>query len=158
MIRILILLLLTVPALAHDAARPELNDWFNHLQSGQGLCCSLTDGERVADPDWESIGGHYRVRLDGVWIEVPDNAVIGESNRAGQTMVWPLRGPSGVTVRCFIAGMMTRLIEVIAADQLVLSVLDDDSLPHREPGEHGWFAERKPRQSRIASKSSAASP
>jgi hypothetical protein len=41
------------PALAHDPSRPELNGWFNKLASGGGLCCSLTDGVTVADPDWE---------------------------------------------------------------------------------------------------------
>ena len=37
MIRIvLILLLLCSPAFAHDASRPELNNWFDHLSSGKG--------------------------------------------------------------------------------------------------------------------------
>ena len=33
----LILLLLCTPALAHDANHPELNSWFDHLSSGNGL-------------------------------------------------------------------------------------------------------------------------
>ena len=61
---VLILLLLCSPALAHDASRPELNEWFNKLASGRGLCCSFADGFAVSDVDWESKGGHYRVRLD----------------------------------------------------------------------------------------------
>jgi len=32
--------------------------------------------------------GHYRVRLEGEWVMVPDDAVITEPNRAGRTMVW----------------------------------------------------------------------
>ena len=40
----LIVLLLCIPALAHDANRPELNSWFDHLASGKGLCCSFADG------------------------------------------------------------------------------------------------------------------
>lgn len=102
-----LLLLMTVPALAHDPGRPDLNDWFNRLSSEQGLCCSNNDGETVADPDWESRGGHYRVRLDGVWIEVPDSAVVSVPNRDGRTMVWPLRGTSGVLIRCFMPGALT---------------------------------------------------
>jgi hypothetical protein len=35
-------------------ADSPLHDWFNHLASGRGLCCSMADGEAVADPDWES--------------------------------------------------------------------------------------------------------
>ncbi len=37
-------------------ADSPLHDWFIHLASGRGLCCSMTDGEAVADPDWESKG------------------------------------------------------------------------------------------------------
>jgi hypothetical protein len=96
------------PALAHDPSRPELNGWFNKLASGRGLCCSLTDGVTVADPDWESKDGHYRVRLDGKWIDVPDDAVITEPNLVGRTMVWPMPMIEGDTIkiRCFMPGSM----------------------------------------------------
>jgi hypothetical protein len=84
-----------VSATARDLDGPyadsPLHDWFNHLASGRGLCCSMADGEAVADPDWESKEGHYRVRLDNKWVDVPDEAVITETNRAGRTMVWPMR-------------------------------------------------------------------
>jgi len=43
----------------------------------------MADGEAVADPHWESKEGHYRVRLDNKWVDVPDEAVITEPNRAG---------------------------------------------------------------------------
>jgi len=78
-------------ALAHDPSRPELNGWFNKLQSGRGLCCSFADGFAVSDVDWESKDGHYRVRLENIWIDVPDDALITVPNRVGRTMVWPLR-------------------------------------------------------------------
>jgi len=55
--------------------------------SGKGLCCSFADGQTVADPDWESKDGHYRVRIDNNWIDVPDDALITEPNRLGRTMV-----------------------------------------------------------------------
>jgi hypothetical protein len=103
----LIVLLLCTPALAHDAGRPELNSWFDHLTSGRGLCCSFADGTALADVDWESANGHYRVRLDGQWIDVPDDAVITEPNRAGRTMVWPMKSPLGTSIRCFMPGSMT---------------------------------------------------
>ncbi len=60
----LILLLLCSPEFAHDPGHPELNDWFDKLTSGRGLCCSVADGFAVSDVDWESRGGHYRVRLE----------------------------------------------------------------------------------------------
>jgi hypothetical protein len=41
---VLIFLLLCTPALAHDPSHPELNEWFNRLASGKGLCCSFADG------------------------------------------------------------------------------------------------------------------
>ncbi len=48
----------TVSATARDLdgryADSPLHDWFNHLASGRGLCCSMADGEAVADLDWES--------------------------------------------------------------------------------------------------------
>lgn len=62
-------------------ANSPLKSWFDHLASGKGLCCSMADGETVADPDWESKDGHYRVRLENNWIDVPDDAVITEPCR-----------------------------------------------------------------------------
>ena len=88
-------------------ADSPLHDWFNHLASGRGLCCSMADGEAVADPDWESKEGHYRVRLDNKWVDVPDEAVITEPNRAGRTMVWPIRFDEQISIRCFMPGSMT---------------------------------------------------
>ena len=101
---VLILLQLSTPALAHDPSRPELNDWFNKLQSGRGLCCSIADGFAVSDVDWESKDGHYRVRLENIWIDVPDDALITVPNRVGRTMVWPLRFDGQILIRCFMPG------------------------------------------------------
>ena len=64
----------------------------------------MTDGEAVADPDWESKEG---VRLDNKWVDVPDEAVITEPNRAGRTMVWPIRFDEQISIRCFMLGSMT---------------------------------------------------
>jgi hypothetical protein len=86
---------------------PELKSWFDSLRSGKGPCCSDADGSAVSDVDWESRSGHYRVRLDGVWFDVPDEAVLTGPNRVGRTMVWPLVGTAGTTIRCFLPGSMT---------------------------------------------------
>ena len=88
-------------------AGSPLKPWFDSLKSGKGPCCSDADGSAVSDVDWESKDGHYRVRLDGEWIDVPEDAVITEPNRVGRTMVWPLRGYLGTSIRCFMPGSMT---------------------------------------------------
>jgi len=97
-------------AAARDDGRyagSPLKGWFDTLKSSKGLCCSDADGFAVSDPDWESKDGRYRVRLDGEWIVVPEDAVITEPNRAGRTMVWPVKGSLGTMIRCFIPGSMT---------------------------------------------------
>ena len=89
-------------------ATPEMRAWFNALKSGKGPCCSDADGSAIGDADWESGNGHYRVRIDGEWVNVPDEAVITEPNRIGRTMVWPIRdGVGGLYIRCFMPGSMT---------------------------------------------------
>ena len=50
---ILIFLLLSSPALAHDPEHPELNAWFDSLRSAKGLCCSFAARYHR---------GHYRWR------------------------------------------------------------------------------------------------
>jgi len=86
---------------------PELKAWFEGLRSGRGPCCSDADGTAISDADWESKNGHYRVRIEGEWVDVPEEAVITVPNRFGRTMVWPIRGVGGVTIRCFMPGSMT---------------------------------------------------
>src|SRR6186713_1251336 len=99
-------------ALARDDGRwansnPELKKWFDKLASKRGPCCSDADGFALSDVDWESGNGHYRVRIDGEWHDVPDEAVITEPNRVGRTMVWLIRGYQGLSIRCFMPGSMT---------------------------------------------------
>lgn len=107
---VVLCLVTSMPAgFARDDGRfadSPLKAWFDQLRSGKGPCCSDADGTVVSDVDWESHNGHYRVRLDNQWIDVPDDAVITEPNRAGRTMVWPLRGTTGITIRCFLPGSM----------------------------------------------------
>jgi hypothetical protein len=93
-------------------ANSPLHGWFESLHSGKGPCCSDADGTALADVDWEAKDGHYRVRIENQWWDVPDEAVITEPNRAGRTMVWPVYFRSGdislrVEIRCFMPGTMT---------------------------------------------------
>ena len=104
--------ILITPALALDDGRwanssPELKQWFDKLHSKKGNCCSDADGTALSDVDWESKDGKYRVRLDGKWYDVPEDALITEPNRVGRTMVWPIRYPGTISIRCFMPGAMT---------------------------------------------------
>jgi hypothetical protein len=114
---LLILLLLCGSALARDDGRyaqSPLKPWFDQLKNGRGVpCCSDADGSALSDVDWESKDGHYRVHIPfrpggaPEWVDVPEDAVITEPNRAGKTMVWPYYGYLGVTIMCFMPGSMT---------------------------------------------------
>jgi hypothetical protein len=88
-------------------ANSPLKQWFDSLKSGRGPCCSDADGSAVSDVDWESKDGRYRVRIEGEWHEVPEDAVVTEPNRVGRTMVWPIKGYLGMSIRCFMPGSMT---------------------------------------------------
>jgi hypothetical protein len=98
-------------AFAHDSSgrvhtTPELNDWFNGLSSSKGHCCSNNDGTSIDDDSWESKDGHYIVRINNKWVEVPDEAVLRIPNKAGRTMVWFTERDSLIIIRCFIPGTM----------------------------------------------------
>ena len=107
-------LLIAAPAFARDDGRyasSPLKPWFDSLKSGKGPCCSDADGTALTDTDWDSKDGHYRVRITGEWVNVPDEAVITEPNLSGVTMAWPVyyRSLGAVTrieIRCFIVGTM----------------------------------------------------
>ena len=109
-------------------ADSPLKTWFDQLASGKGLCCSFADGVSIQDVDWDTektceladgmidrkngiafpVGKcviHYRVRLNGQWVVVPDAAVVTEPNKFGPAVVWPYQDMNGVTqIRCFLPG------------------------------------------------------
>lgn len=92
-------------------AGSPLKEWFNGLASGNGLCCSFADGVSIEDADWDTLGSTandgsgLRVRIEGVWFEVPNKAVITEPNKLGSAVVWPFKSMDGVThIRCFMPG------------------------------------------------------
>ena len=92
------------PAIAHDHSRPELASWFTSLQSKGGSRHVATAQKRcvLMMSIWDSNHGHYRVRLQGEWVDVPDSAVVGGPNRCGPTMVWPYYVNGAMRqVRCF---------------------------------------------------------
>lgn len=90
-----------------EFANSPLKQWFDKLASGKGLCCSFADGVSVRDVDWDSRDGHYRVRLHGQWVVVPDAAVVTEPNRFGPAVVWPYQEAGETQIRCFMPGAGT---------------------------------------------------
>jgi hypothetical protein len=89
-------------------ANSPLKEWFDRLASRNGLCCAFADGVSVQDVDWDTQDGHYRVRIQGEWIVVPDDSVVTEPNRFGPAVVWPYIDRYGNTrIRCFIPGAGT---------------------------------------------------
>jgi hypothetical protein len=97
-----------IPTFARDNGEHKddpLHSWFDQLASGKGLCCSFADGFSISDVDWDTQDGHYRVRLHGEWIVVPENAVVTEPNRVKVAVVWPYVDNDGQTqIRCFLPG------------------------------------------------------
>ncbi len=103
---LVVLLLLTTVAftrgsLARDDGRyanSPLKQWFESLKSGKGFCCAEADGR---DTEYEIRDSRYWVPVNGVWTEVPEDAVITEPNKVGRPILWldPLQN-----IRCFIPG------------------------------------------------------
>lgn len=110
--RILILLLLLVgAALARDDGRysnvdPVIKNWIEGLRDNRGYgCCSTADGIRLDDPEWTCTDAeHCRVKLDGAWHDVPESALLKESNRLGYPIVWRLYRDGKPIIRCFLRG------------------------------------------------------
>jgi hypothetical protein len=89
-------------------ANSPLKEWFDRLASRNGLCCAFADGIGLQDVDWDTQDGHYRVRIQGEWLVVPDDAVVTEPNRFGPAVVWPYTDRFGITrIRCFMPGAGT---------------------------------------------------
>jgi hypothetical protein len=70
-------------------------------------CCDGSDAKRVDAGDLESKDGHYRMRIDGAWVDVPKEAIVDGPNRAGRTMVWPYYQDGHPKARCFMPGNMS---------------------------------------------------
>lgn len=104
--------LLTGYAFAHDSKRADLTDWFMSLRNKRNVpCCDGSDATKLSDVDWDSTidGKHFRVRINGHWVQVPDDSVLTEPNKDGPAMVWiypkgadPIANPDFIL--CFMPG------------------------------------------------------
>ena len=90
----------------------SVSNWFDNLTSSNAIADrSPTANDplkhclTISDVDWDTKDGHYRVRLHGEWIDVPDIAVVTGPNRYGPAVVWPYMDENGKTyIRCFLPG------------------------------------------------------
>jgi len=49
-------------------------------------------------------GSHYRVKIYGEWLDVPDAAVVKTPNRLGHAVVWTDTSEDAIRARCFLPG------------------------------------------------------
>jgi hypothetical protein len=129
---VFLLAAIVVPARAHDPTgywaqlsaegKAPPPRWWNALHSSGSNtpCCDVADGVKVEDVDWDTQCAtdgteqcHYRVHLDGKWVDVPAAAVVNEPNRFGPAVVWPVYatdqngGKYLSFIRCFLAGALS---------------------------------------------------
>jgi hypothetical protein len=90
---------------AHDHNHPELDSWFRSLHAKDGAWCC--DGNDAEIADWDMQDGHYRVRIDEQWVDVPEGSVVEGPNKVGGARVWPYYTSGRPNVRCFLPGSMT---------------------------------------------------
>ena len=106
---------LTGHSLARDDGRYQnspLKSWVTGLTNKQGVnCCDSADGF-PAEAENDTVAGHWRVKIEGDWWVVPDDALIdNKPNKLGYPMVWwypeyELDGKLHPHIRCFIPGAL----------------------------------------------------
>lgn len=112
MIRVLLLAAcMAWPAVAHDLRfSPEENAWLDRQRGQDGTkCCDETDAHVGLDVEWRMQGGHYWLRIAGMWVQVPPGRLM-RHNPADPTP-WPGRAiafyslgphfPGGYRLWCF---------------------------------------------------------
>ena len=91
----------------------EIRRWIESLADGKGIpCCAMADGAVPDEFTWDIGANHYRVKVYGQWIIVPDDAVVKGPNWLGHAAVWVEYDEAGFTgaleptisVRCFLPG------------------------------------------------------
>jgi hypothetical protein len=83
----------------------EIKTWIEGLTDEKGRgCCATADGFRPEEVEWDMNQNAYRVMIGGEWFNVPDGAVIKESNKIGYALVWYYTDSGNVFIRCFLPG------------------------------------------------------
>lgn len=82
----------------------EMQRWFMGLRNKKNMsCCADADGYKPTDQDiiWDTKDQKYRVKIDGEWVTVDDEAKLDVPNKVGRAIVW-VRPDK--TIRCFLPG------------------------------------------------------
>jgi hypothetical protein len=88
---------------------PAIREWIESLKDKTGLgCCATADGH-PAEYEWDIAGNQYKVRIEGAWYVVPDEAVVDGPNKLGYATVWywwswDIDGEKTYHIRCFLPG------------------------------------------------------
>ena len=79
----------------------DIRAWFKSVMAPNGVpCCDISDGHRT---DYDVRAGAYWVPIEGVWMEVPERAVIRDrGNPVGQAVVWYVRHRGAIVISCFV--------------------------------------------------------
>ncbi len=95
-------------ALAYDNGQytnvsPQVRAWFKSVRSSHGVpCCDIADGHRT---DYDMRENAYWVPIDGNWMQVPNDAVVRNTdNPTGDAVVWYSKYGGHVVIRCFVPG------------------------------------------------------
>jgi hypothetical protein len=77
--------------------------WFKSVKSPKGVpCCDIADGHRT---DYDIREGGFWVPIEGVWMHVPDDAVIRDAgNPVGEAIVWYVHHRGAIVISCFVPG------------------------------------------------------
>jgi hypothetical protein len=111
--RILIVVTLVLASVATHArdngqyaqVSSEIKKWVEGLTDEKGHgCCATADGFKPEEVEWDMAQNAYRVMIGGEWFNVPDGAVIKESNRIGYAIVWYYTDSGKLFIRCFLPG------------------------------------------------------
>lgn len=86
------------------------HDWFESqvIPPGDPMaghsCCKESDGHIIEEDDWRIAGGHYEVRIDGSWNEIPESRILPESrNPTGHPVIWYIN-TNPPSIFCFAPG------------------------------------------------------
>lgn len=79
----------------------HIRSWFKGVRSPSGMpCCDISDGHRT---DYDVRHGTYWVPIDGVWVQVPEKAIVRNGgNPVGEAVVWYIRHGNDIIISCFV--------------------------------------------------------
>jgi cytochrome oxidase assembly protein ShyY1 len=103
------LLLITFILLVRDNGQyknidPDIKSWIKSLTDKKGNnCCDTADGY-PAEVEYDIEKDNYKVRIEGEWHIVPNEALIIKPNRLGYAVVWYTYKDGIPKIRCFLPG------------------------------------------------------